>query len=247
MIQRKEIGMECFLLNSFNLSALLTKDWELPDRFPCKSKESEQFEAQRNTLPPWTLMVRLYGLIRRPEERLAYEEEVLKEICARSNVEVKETVNGSGGLENSMLGGLLRPWGILKKFNYRGSCHPLSFYVTIDKASDLEGVLDRLAEAHGYPIRDIGKYVLPIERGRSLYCEFDLHCDLENEEETERVKRFWLEASERLMDAGAYFERPYGAWAQMVYRRAGAYAAKLKDLKRELDPNNIMNPGKLCF
>jgi len=62
------------------------------------------------------------------------------------------------------------------------------------------------------------------------------------------VERIWNEASETLMDKGAYFERPYGRWADMVYSRYNtAYVSKLKDLKKEIDPNNIMNPGKLCF
>ena len=57
----------------------------------------------------------------------------------------------------------------------------------------------------------------------------------------------WLEASERLINDGAFFDRPYGQWADMVYCRAGTYTQKLKQLKKEFDPNNILNPGHLCF
>ena len=46
---------------------------------------------------------------------------------------------------------------------------------------------------------------------------------------------------------GAYFSRPYGIWANMVYKadaRTTVVTQKVKDI---FDPNNVMNPGKLCF
>jgi FAD/FMN-containing dehydrogenase len=49
------------------------------------------------------------------------------------------------------------------------------------------------------------------------------------------------------MDQGACFDRPYGDWAEMVYKRSGNYTVKLKEVKAEMDPCSIMNPGKLCF
>jgi FAD/FMN-containing dehydrogenase len=63
----------------------------------------------------------------------------------------------------------------------------------------------------------------------------------------DHVRNLWLEVSEKFIDGGAFFDRPYGAWADMVYSRAGTYTQKLKELKKELDPNNILNPGHLCF
>ena len=89
--------------------------------------------------------------------------------------------------------------------------------------------------------------MLPLERGRAVHCEFDLHGDPGDEQEKQRVKSLWLAASEELMRGGAFFDRPYGAWAAMLYSRTGMYTEKLKEIKQQLDPNAILNPGKLCF
>jgi FAD/FMN-containing dehydrogenase len=86
-----------------------------------------------------------------------------------------------------------------------------------------------------------------MERGRAVHCEFDLHCDPEDRNEVGMVKSLWLKASEALMNQGAFFDRPYGAWAEMVFRRSGNHTVKLKEIKREMDPRGILNPGKLCF
>ena len=50
-----------------------------------------------------------------------------------------------------------------------------------------------------------------------------------------------------LQDKGALFDRPYGYWAEMVYAKAPHYFSKLKQLKKEMDPQGILNPGKLGF
>lgn len=117
----------------------------------------------------------------------------------------------------------------------------------MDSVPVFEKILSDRALLSDYPLADIGMYLLPLERGRGMHCEFDLHCNLENERETEKVKTLWLQVSAEMINKGAYFDRPYGAWAQMVYNRAANYTIKLRQIKKELDPNNILNPGKLCF
>jgi FAD/FMN-containing dehydrogenase len=55
------------------------------------------------------------------------------------------------------------------------------------------------------------------------------------------------EIAQDLLDMGAVFTRPYGDLADMVYEKATSYTTALKRVKKMFDPNNIMNPGRLCF
>ncbi len=246
-IQEKELGIECFLLNRFNFACMLTEDWTLPSTLPCAKESSVYFEDLKRRLPSWTLIICLSGLRRLPKEKVEYEREDLKDLCQMLGLELKPNVGGISGLERFMMEELLRPWSILKKFRYRGSCHDLSFYCPLNRIPELEKEIKILADKHKYPISALGGYVLPVERGRALYCEYDFHCDPNDHHETEKIKSLWFEASERLISKGAFFDRLYGPWAEMVYQRAGMYPIYLKKLKKQFDPNNIMNPGKLCF
>jgi FAD/FMN-containing dehydrogenase len=246
-IQRREIGMECFLLNRFNLAALLSEDWKVPESFPTNPKPSESFENFKTILPPWVLAVCINGASRHPEEKIAYEVKALQEVCYGLNVELKESIPQVSGLNRVLLNEILHPWGILKKFNHRGSVHGLTFKSSLACIAELEAVLKGACSARGYSTSSMGGYIVPLERGRAVHCEFDLHCDLNNEQETTQVKDLWLAASADLINQGAYFDRPYGPWADMVYQRAGHYTTKLKEIKKALDPQGILNPGKLCF
>jgi FAD/FMN-containing dehydrogenase len=50
------------------------------------------------------------------------------------------------------------------------------------------------------------------------------------------------------MDSGAFFNRPYGILAKEVYKRHDeSTQMALKKVKKIFDPNNVLNPGVLCF
>ncbi len=242
-IQRKEIGLESFILNHFNMAALLCDDWQIPTTFPAQKTESKYFATLSKEMPRWLLLIYLRGGPRLPKDKIAYEEKALQEIASSFELQQFQLKDR----ENFLLKECLRPWSILKKFCYRGSVHDLSFKAPLKEIPEFQKIISQVATGYGYPIEDIGAYILPIERGRAMHCEFDFHCDLNNTQEAARIKRLWLEASEKLIDAGAFFDRPYGAWADLMYRRTGMYTQKLVELKKELDPHNIMNPGHLCF
>jgi FAD/FMN-containing dehydrogenase len=247
-IQRREIGWECFGINRLNLAALLTDEFKIPEAFPARSADrASAFLRLRKKLPAWTFVVGLSGLPRFPEERVAYEERALREVCRSFGLKPRTTLPGTKGLGELFLGELLRPWGVLKKFRYKGSVHDLSFKVPLKTAPRIEKLVGEMASARGYDSGDTGGYVLLLERGRAVHCEFDLHCDLTSEEEAREVRSLWLAMSKKLIEEGCLFDRPYGAWAPMVFDRTGQHAIMLKQIKREIDPQNILNPGKLCF
>lgn len=246
-IQGREIGTECFLLNDFNVAAMCAGGWDVPTAFPADAVENPEFSDLRRQLPPWLLTVCVNGNRRRPDEKIAYETEALHEVCDSLNVRLLENLPNVPGAVKIMTEATLRPWAILKKFHYRGSVHDLTFKAPLKKTAALAATVEALARKHNYPAADIGAFLLPLERGRGMHCEFDLHASPVEGPQREAVRCLWMDASAQLLNSGAYFDRPYGHWAGLVYARSAAYTAMLKKLKAETDPNNILNPGKLCF
>ncbi len=107
--------------------------------------------------------------------------------------------------------------------------------------------MNELADKCGYPASDVGIYIQPIVQGTNCHCEFNLFYDPKNPSEINRVKELTDAVTRALIAQGAFFSRPYGDNAGMIINRDAASVAILTKVKRIFDPNNIMNPGKLCF
>jgi len=61
------------------------------------------------------------------------------------------------------------------------------------------------------------------------------------------VKWLVTEGAASLANMGAFFSRPYGAWAKVAYGRAVETATMQRKLKKIFDPKDVLNPGQLCF
>ena len=94
---------------------------------------------------------------------------------------------------------------------------------------------------------DIGVYLQTIVQGTSCHCEFDLYYDPADQRTHRRDDNNGGACSQQVSKAGAFFSRPYGAWAQLAYAEAPTTAILQRKLKAIFDPNGILNPGKLCF
>lgn len=239
-ILRRRIGYECLLLNNTNLATILTQDWP------------EQFTELRDSFAPWTIILILGGLRRRPDEKIAYEEEGLHELKASyfPNLEILNTLPGMTALEKRMPELLRKPWPRNKtywKHAYKGSCCDLIFMTTLDKVPMFISAITQVAYKQGYPLNDVGCYVQPVENGRACQLQFNFYYNPEEKPEVERIQQIHTEAAAQALDLRGYFNRPYAEVSNMVYNRAGDYTATLRRVKKLFDPNYILNPGNLCF
>ena len=236
----RRIGQEVVLLNNVDLAAILADDW--PD----------DFEKLRATLPPWALILVISGLLRRPEEKIAYEENFLADVLKNefSDLQLGENLPGFPGLRNKILPILRNPWPADKPYwkqCVRGACQSLFFHTRPALAPQFVELVEEIAVGHGYPVSDIGIYIQPIEHNRACRPEFSFFYDPEDPAEVAAIRALYRELADVLLSEGAVFTRPYGDLAPIVYEKAAGYTAHLKRLKKVFDPNNIMNPGKLCF
>jgi FAD/FMN-containing dehydrogenase len=234
---RKRVPDECLAVNRVSLAAILAENW--PD----------DFINLKNTLPAWTLLACISGYSRRPEERIAIQERYLRAICEEFKARASTSLQGAEGKEEAVLNLLNNPWPAEPywKLRAKGGCHDIFFLSTLGKASGLCRVMEQVTATNGFPEADFGSHIQPMVQGRGCHCEFNLFCDDSDEGEYQRTNRLFFGASEILMKNGAFFSRPYGPWAQLVYQDQSEEVAALRKLKKIFDPNSILNPGKLCF
>lgn len=236
----RRVGQEVVLLNRTDLASVIAES------FPA------DFDKLRATLPPWTLIIVVSGLARRPDEKIAYEEKFLKETVKNEfrRLTLDEALPGFPGLGPKMLPLLRNPWPAdmpYWKNRWQGASQSLFFIARPEQSQKFVDVVEAIAPKHGYAVADIGSYIQPIEHNRACQIEFTFFYNGKDAAAKARIAALYSEAARALMNEGALFTRPYGELAPMVYERAAGYVQALKRVKKIFDPNNIMNPGNLCF
>jgi FAD/FMN-containing dehydrogenase len=225
---------ECFILNNANLAAIMAKKWP------------GDYQSLKAALPAWVLFYNVAGYEYFPEERVSSYIKGITDITQRLGVEAEKAVGGVSA--NELLKVVQRPSGEpYWKLRYKGACEDVFFLTIYDKLEGQIGVMYDLAEKAGYPTSDLGVYIQPTVQGTGYHCEFNLFYDPGNASEIDRVRELSVSATRGLLASGAFFSRPYGQSAGMVFNRDAATVAVLNKLKGIFDPNHVMNPGKVCF
>jgi FAD/FMN-containing dehydrogenase len=226
-------GDELFILNNTCLANIL-------------GNQAAEIESLKNELPAWTVVVGISGGHILADEKLAAQEADIHDIAQQHGLRMVPALQGVRGDE--MLDVILKPspepyW----KLRYKGGSQEIFFLTTLDKTPRFVTTLYSASVEGGYPVPDIGVYLQPVHQGVGCHCEFMLPFEPANQTEVRKTRDLFREASHRLFRQGAYFSRPYGIWADMVYNADARNTVVTQKIKDIFDPGHVMNPGKLCF
>lgn len=230
---RFRFGDELFIVNNACLAYILGSG---PD----------EIASLKDTLPAWVVVVGITGGHIFPRERVAARENDIRDIAQQFALKMVPAVPGCRGSE--LLELLLKPssepyW----KLRYKEGSQEVFFLTTLDTTPAYVATMYSAANGQRYPAPDIGVYIQPVHQGVGCHCEFVLPFDRQNQAEMRRTQELFRDASHRLFRQGAFFSRPYGIWADMVYNADARITIVTRKIKEIFDPNNVMNPGKLCF
>jgi len=231
---RTRIVNECFVLNNTKLATIMAK------KFP------GEYQDIKSSLPPWVLFLNVAGYDYFPEKRVSVYIHDMKEIAQRAGLEPVQVIGKVSAYE--VLSAVQRPseepyW----KLRSKGACEDIFFLTINNKLSGLVSSMNGMADAADYPASEMGIYLQPIVQNASCHLEFNLFYNGENPAETGKVRELSKKATRTLMANGAFFSRPYGENNDAIFSSHATTVAALRRAKSIFDPNNVMNPGKLCF
>lgn len=231
---RLRLVNECFVLNNTDMAAIMAKKWP------------RDYKNIKDTLPQWSLFFVIAGYEYFPQEMVNYQIDEMADIAQKTGLEPVDAIGDVSAYE--MLKIVKQPseepyW----KLRYKGGCSDIFFLANYDKMPELIATMKAMADEADYPASEMGIYLQPIVQGVNCHCEFNLFYNIENQAEAARIKELSRRAVMTLMCKGAFFSRPYGENTDIIMNRDAATVASLKKVKSIFDPNNIMNPGKLCF
>lgn len=218
---------EIFILNNINLACLVRNN-------------PQDIENISKSLSKWNLIYIISGRGKLAQERIDY----LESDIAGFNKEFKiEQLKGSSVIKEAEILKIIneptsKPW----RMRYKGRFQDIIFLSNFESVPNFISILESLYDG------GLGIYIQPINQGTAHQCEFDIYYDIGDENNDSHIKEKFINISRKLMDSGAFFNRPYGLWAKEAYERhSNETIVALKKVKKIFDPNNILNPGVLCF
>jgi hypothetical protein len=231
---RLRLVNECFILNNTNLATILA------------GESPGDYKELKSSLPPWILFYTVAGYEYFPEKRVSVLSKDAQVVAQKNGL---EPLSAIGKISSSQLLSTVHQPGAEPYWKVRrqGACEDIFFITTNDRLQGLVDTMKNISNAADYPASEMGIYFQPIVQNANCHLEFNLFYDPYNLSEASKVRELAKKATRSLTAQGAYFSRPYGENTDTIFGSHASTVEALKRVKSIFDPNNIMNPGKLCF
>jgi FAD/FMN-containing dehydrogenase len=231
---RLRLVNECLVLNKTELALIMA------------ASGKGDYSVLKEQLPPWILFFNIASYNYLSAERLHGQEQDMIELCQKQGVEASKTLGAitADDFLKIVQSPSVEPYW---KLQHKSAAESVFFLTIYDKIFDQISMMFDSAAQAGYPAPDLGVYIQPIVQGVNYHCEFDLFYDSGNSTEMEKIRNLSHSATLKLLNRGAFFSRPYGENTSLIMNRDAASMDALRKVKSIVDPNHIMNPGKLCF
>lgn len=220
---RRRLGNNYAILNDFALGCAIGVD-------------SDEIDAIAAKAAPWTMAINMAGKRIRPAQKVEYQTKDLKDLAVSHPIRQKvvDKIEAVDNLRVQKILTGLNP-GKLWKHRYLGNAVDIFFLTTLDKADHFAAVAQNAIQGRA----KMAVYIQPTMQGRSCHLELVIpYADAELGKELEKT------VTEALLEAGAFFSRPYGICKDQIFARAPMQVKTIEKLKKMFDQKHLFNPNR---
>jgi len=230
-VQRRLLGEHFFVLNR-TAAALLISGGDV-----------QTFEDLRNSLLGFVGVQNIAGFERLPRERLAYHKQDIERIAHQSNLQLEPQIGRLDAAE--LFNKATHPCG---ETDWRdallGGCLSIFFQSTLDRMPALLKAFTETAAGFGIVESEIGVYIQPMVQNHVGHMELMIPYNPRSLEQVDRLRQLERQATIHLMDSGAFFSRPYGSAAELVWTQNPSNTQLVKIIKGIFDPHQLLQRSK---
>jgi FAD/FMN-containing dehydrogenase len=230
-VQRQWLGEHSFVLNRTAAAMLMS------------AQGSGGFEAMRDSLPRYVCLQHIAGFERMPAKRVKYQRQDIESMAKKNKLTMTTSLGPIAA--RALLDIATRPCGEIDwRHRLRGHCLSLFFLTTLDKVPRFVDTFADLSRHHAVEEGAIGVYIQPVVQNHA--CHVELMCPFQPgvPGDVEIMRQLEKASVMRLAADGAFFSRPYGSAAGVVFEQNPLNYEVLKKVKGIFDPNRILNNGK---
>jgi FAD/FMN-containing dehydrogenase len=230
-VQRGLLGEQSFILNRAATALLLANG------------SRQAFDEICNSLPEFICLQNIAGFERLPHERMAFHKQDIERIALQNKVRLEPRIGKLVAQE--LLNKATHPCG---ETDWRdallGGCLSIFFQSTLDRMPALLKVFTETAAGFGIGESQIAAHIQPMVQNHACHMELMIPFDPGSAGQVERMCQLERQATIQLMESGAFFSRPYGSAAELVWAKNLGNTRLVKIIKGIFDPNQVLQRGK---